>query len=157
MMKNNQAGFTLISVMIAMLIFFFGLLGLAGLYARTVPAVTQNQNIEVIASQGNGFWGIVQANPLILAALSANPTYTSANYGAAPVALQNWLQLILLPNSYAYLPNGSVQITTGNDPQGNACSTTSCSVTLSIKWDVIGNTQNASAQRTQTFSYQFGV
>ena len=158
MNKALQRGFSLINVLITVLVFSLGLLALGAVYGRLVDVQTQNQNLMWMAPWSNGFWGIVQANPGVLASLT-NVTYTSANVSAAPAPLQNWLgQVTTAASSPAALPNASVQIQTGPDAgTGNTCATaitspTGCSVTLTIRWSQNGTTQN----RSQIFYYQFG-
>lgn len=146
--------------MVAILIFSFGLLGLASLYSRFTSATTANQNLLQLAPWSNGFWGVVQANPAVLTAI--NGTYTIANITSAPVALQPWLSQVITTSQSPYaLPSASVTIATGPDAsRGTACSaTTGCTVTLTIQWAQNGsiNTDSTSVLRTQTFSYQFGL
>lgn len=164
MKQVRQDGFTLLSVMVAILIFSIGLLGLAGLYLRFTATVTQNQNITQIAPWGNSFWGIIQANPAVLTALNAQSpiTYTSANVSSAPPQLQSWLNEVLTSaNSLQALPNAQVTIKVGADSAtGTACAVlTGCSVQLTLVWTQYGNpTSGASgASRSQNFNFQFGL
>ena len=59
-------GFTLLSVLVAVVVFAFGLLGLGKAYVAITAAGTQNQNLSALASQSNAFWGVVQANASML-------------------------------------------------------------------------------------------
>ena len=160
MTAGRQQGFSLINVMVAILIFSFGLLGLVGLYSRFTSATSANQNLMQMAPWSNGFWGVVQANPAVLTTMSG--TYAIANITAAPATLQPWLRQVLdTGQSRNALPSASVTIATGPDAsRGTACSATNgCSVTLTIQWAQNGsvNTDGTSVLRTQTFSYQFGL
>ena len=152
-------GFTLLSVLVAMVVLAFGLLGLARTYLAVTAAASQNQNLSALASQSNAFWGVVQANPGMLTSLGG--TYTSANITSAPTALQPWLAQLLTTSTSA-LPQGSVTIATGPDAaSGAACSAAAgCSVTMTISWvqgGKPGGAGTADVSRSQVFYYQFGL
>ena len=161
--RRCAAGFTLLSVLVAMVILAFGLLGLARAYVAITAASTQNQNLSALAAQSNAFWGLVQANSLMLTGAPALAgSYTSANIATAPSALQPWLTQLLSATSPAALPQATVLIATGPDAaSGSACSlATGCSVTLTISW-VQGAKPGAAAltdiTRSQIFYFQFGL
>jgi Tfp pilus assembly protein PilV len=168
--RNNrhQAGLSLISVLVAIVIFSLGMLSIASIYTMAVPAVTANEAATDTAAFGNQFWALLQANPGLVGQLGTTTptTYTSANATSAPAALQPWLAGIFGPavfTSTAYagsqqtmLPNATVTITPGPGADGNACTaptptTTLCGVTLSIQWQ-----PNSQTTRTQTYNYQVG-
>ncbi len=164
---RSQRGFTLVSVLAAMAILGFGLLALAKAYLSVTLTSTQNQNINSLSSLGNGFWGVVQANPSILPAVAGS--YTSANIAAAPAALQPWLTEVILgaasPTGVVVapaLPSATVLVVTGPDVgTGAACSPTGCAVTVTISW-LQNATPGAAAgavgiTRSQIFNYQFGL
>ena len=145
---SRQSGFTLLNVLVASLIFGFGVLGLVRSFANVTSAATQNTNISALASLSNGFGAVLQANSGLLVNASFVNTYTQSNYATAPAALQPWLQ------QATALPNAQVQIATGPDSaSGAACAQyTGCTVTMVITWTQVGTTPN----RTQTFLYHLG-
>ena len=82
---------TLISVLVALLIFAFSLLALAGLYTRLVSAQLGNELTTSTQTIGNRFWALLQAHPGLVQALKAqgsSVTYTQASMGGAPAGLQ---------------------------------------------------------------------
>lgn len=148
-----QRGLSLISVLVAIVIFGLGMLSIASLYGLAVPAQTANQETIDTAAFGNQFWAILQANPQLVNQIGAPPTtvtYTKAS--GAPQALQPLLNNIF-NNPQTRLPLAQVAITTGNGAQGKVCTVTStqtaCGVKLVITW-------NSGAPRSQTFTYQLG-
>lgn len=161
--RPPQDGFTLLSILAAMVILAFGLLVLAKAYVGVTLAGTQNGIVSELAQQGNGFWGVIQANPVLLAPGSGLAgTFTSANIDTAPAPVQPWLTALLSTQANpSALPQGSVSITTGPDSaSGNACSSAGCSVSMVIRWNqtVRGNVPEPGAQtRSQAFSFQFGL
>lgn len=156
---DQQAGMSLLSVLVAILVFSLGMLSLASIYGLAVPAQTANQEATDTAAFGNQFWALLQANPGLVAQIgtpSATVQYTSTT--GAPTALQPLLNNIF-SNSQSLLPNASVSITTGPGADGNPCTTVVsppsalCGVTLVITWNP---TNKANGLRTQTFNYQVG-
>ncbi len=154
-------GFTLIEVLIALVVFALGMLGVAEIYARLIPVATSNQSVIDTAAIENQFWATLQANPAaVVNALgtSATTSYTQSNYTSAPGALQPWLTNIFA-NPQMQLPGASVAITTGTDALGDPCSVSSsnviCGVTLSMTWNNApgGGPINT---RSTTAQYQLG-
>jgi Tfp pilus assembly protein PilV len=148
-----QHGLSLISVLVAILIFGLGMLSIASLYGLAVPAQTANQETVDTAAFGNQFWAILQANPKLVNQIGAPPTtVTYKTASGAPQALQPLLNNIF-NNPQTRLPLAQVAITTGNGAQGKVCTVTptqtACGVTLVITW-------NSGAPRSQTFTYQLG-
>jgi len=153
--RAASAGFTLLSVLVAMLIMGFGLLGMVRATLAVTTATSQNETLSSMAALSNGFWGVVQANPNLLATSSFANTYTSSNYASAPtMPLQTWLGLVT-----STLPGAQVTIATGPDSASNAaCAVaTGCTVVLTLQWTQVGAPGVAAATRTQTFYYQFGL
>ncbi len=159
----RQAGISLISVLVAILVFALGTLSLASIYSLAVPSLSVNEQALDTAAFGNQFWGLLQANPTVISSIfgSSTPstgssvTYTAANYTNAPSLLQPWLGN-LFNNSGTLLPNASVTITAGQTADGTSCSAASptstlCGITMSLAWKPVG-----SATRTQNYSYQIG-
>ncbi|CAZ87535.1 putative Tfp pilus assembly protein PilV [Thiomonas arsenitoxydans] len=154
----NQAGMSLISVLVAIVIFGLGMLSIASLYSLAVPAQTANQEALDTAAFGNQFWAILQASPQVVSQLSAGVTqsYTSAS-ASAPAALQPWLANIFSTPSMM-LPGAKVTITTGAGADGNPCDVSNpnaplCGVTLTIAWAA---GKGGGGARSQTYQYQVG-
>ena len=115
--RPRQRGMTLISVLVSLLIFAFGLLSLAGLYARLLSAQTGNEMATSTQVFGNRFWALLQAHPGLVQALKAqgsSVTYTQASMGGAPAGLQPLLRDVFSSKSLS-LPDASVTITLGSD------------------------------------------
>ena len=163
-----QAGLSLISVLVAIVIFSLGMLSIASIYTLAVPAVTAYEAATDPAAFGNQFWALLQANPGLVGQLGTTTatTYTSTSATGAPAALQPWLASIFGPSvftgaTYAgtqqtMLPNASVTITPGPGADGNACTaptptTTLCGINLVITWQ-----PNSTTTRSQTYNYQVG-
>lgn len=159
---GRQAGLSLISVLVAIVIFSLGMLSIASIYTMAVPAVTANEAATDTAAFGNQFWALLQANPSLVNTLfGASPAsgtqkiYQSSNQSTAPTSLQPLLTNIF-SNGQTMLPNASVTITANNGADGNACSaatptTTLCGITLNIQWQ-----PNSTTTRSQTYNYQAG-
>ncbi|SCC91812.1 putative Tfp pilus assembly protein PilV [Thiomonas sp. X19] len=157
-----QAGLSLISVLVAIVIFSLGMLSIASIYTMAVPAVTANEAATDTAAFGNQFWALLQANPgLVNTLFGASPAsgtkvqYQVSSQSAAPTSLQPLLTNIF-SNGQTMLPNASVTITANNGADGNACSaatptTTLCGITLNIQWQ-----PNSTTTRSQTYNYQVG-
>ena len=158
----RQAGLSLISVLVAIVIFGLGMLSIASLYGLAVPAQTANEEALDTMAYGNQFWATLQASPQVVSQIGANTTasYTQANYAtAAPAALQPMLNSIFTPGKAMYLPAASVQITTQAGADGNPCNvatpaTPTCGVKLIIQWSA---GHGGGETRTQVFNYQVGL
>ena len=161
--RLRQAGLSLVSVLVAILVFALGTLSLASIYSLAVPAVSVNEQAVDTAAFGNQLWGLLQANPTVIASVfgSSSPstgtsvTYTASSYSGAPALLKPWLSN-LFANSATLLPNASVTLTAGQTADSTNCtaasaSNTLCGITMSLSWTPIGG-----ATRTQAFSYQIG-
>ena len=94
--RASSRGFTLLSVLVAMLLVGLGLLGMAKAMLGVTAASTQNQNVTSIAQFSNAFYGVVQSAPTMLVASSFQGTFTSANITSAqvptiqPVVVPSW-------------------------------------------------------------------
>jgi Tfp pilus assembly protein PilV len=159
---RRARGFTLVSVLVALVVSGLGVLAIVRLVTTATAASTQNQAIGQITSLGNSFWGVVQANPSLITTSAFNGTYTSANYTSAPTALQSWLSDALVgsttqPGIRPPLPTGtSITIATGVDPNGNACSLTNgCTVTLTFQWTQAAAQGTSASTRSQVLYFQF--
>ena len=71
MRRRQQSGTTLINLLVALLVFSMGLMGLGVSYGRLTQAANKNEDFVQMAGWSNSLWGMVQANPLILTALPA--------------------------------------------------------------------------------------
>lgn len=161
--SGRQHGLSLISVLVAIVVFALGMLTIASIYTLAVPAVTANAEAMDTAAFGNQFWSALQSTPGILNAMFGSQpsagtqvTYNAASYTSAPPALQPMLSNLFSP-SQMNLPHASVTITAQNGADGNPCSAPTppasplCGVTLLINW-----TPSSGTQRSQTFNYQVG-
>ena len=150
---------TLISVLVSLLIFAFGLLSLAGLYARLLSAQTGNEMATSTQVSGNRCGALLQALPGRVQALTAQSSsvpYTPASMGGAPAGLQPLLRDVFSSKALR-LPDASVTITLGSDARGQACTattpeTTVCGVGLRIDWPA----QDSGPQRRQSYAFQVG-
>ncbi len=154
----RQRGMSLISVLVAIVVFGLGMLSIASLYGLAVPAQTANQETLDTAALGNQFWAILQASPQVVSQIGAgvSQTYSSAS-SSAPAALQPWLTNIFNTPSMM-LPGAAVTITTGPGADGNPCDVSNpaaplCGVTLTIAWAA---GKGGGGARSQTFQYQVG-
>ncbi|OZB73282.1 MAG: pilus assembly protein PilV [Thiomonas sp. 14-64-326] len=157
----RQAGMSLISVLVAIVIFGLGMLSIASLYGLAVPAQTANEEAIDTAAIGNQFWSTLQASPQFIAQIGANTTatYSPSNYlSAAPTVLQPMLGSIFSSGQPMFLPGASVQITTKAGADGNPCDVSNpaaptCGVQMTIQW---ASGKGGGELRTQTFNYQVG-
>ena len=136
---NRQAGMGMISVLIALIILSFGILGLASMYAKTVPMPLQDRMAQRAAAAGQAFWATLQADP------QAWNSAAFSNLSSAPSALTSWATQ--LQNS---IPGVNATAVVRNDALGNACSANSCGVKLTITWNQFGGI------RQQVFYENFG-
>jgi type II secretory pathway pseudopilin PulG len=160
-----QTGMSLISVLVAILVFGLGMLSIASLYGLTVPAQTANEETLDTAAFGNQLWAVLQASPQIVSQIGANTTvtYNAGNYTSAPAPLQPMLGNIFRPGQPMYLPGSgtsgtTVQIKTQPGAEGLPCdvsvpSDPTCGVQMTIQW---GAGNGGGGQRTQIFNYQAG-
>lgn len=145
----RQSGFSLLNVLVAALIFGFGVLGIVRSFVGVTSAATQNSNVSALASLSDGFQAVVQANSAMLIDTSFPGSFTQSSYTTAPVALQPWLK-----QATSALPAANVTIATSADSASGApCDRhNGCTVTLTVVWTQVGGAGN----RTQTFLYHFG-
>jgi Tfp pilus assembly protein PilV len=149
MRPASQAGFTLLSVLVAVLLLGFGLLTVGKSYLSLVNGATQNQDISALAELSNEFWGAAQASPAVLDTLAAGPlTYTAANKETAPAALRPWLMHLV-----AAMPDAQVNLSTGAGCSASA----GCAVTVTVSWGQSLGNGSAPVQRQQRFDYQFKI
>lgn len=154
--RLRQAGFTLLSVLIAVLLMGIGLLAIARTMVNITAGVTQNQNVASLATLSNQFWGVVQGNRTLLTTGMAG-SYTSTSAAVAYAPLQTWISSVT--NG---LPSGTVQIQSFAPAAGSGTTCTagtagamSCTVVVTITWAQVATTGIAASTRTQTFYYEF--
>ena len=158
--RRGQRGFTLITVLIAIFLFGFGLLAVMRSLGSVTGGATQNQNVATTASLSNAFWGVVQANPTLVTNSAFQNTYTTANISSAPSALQPWLYSLTDTGKATAtgLPGASAKVETFADAAGigSTCTVASgCTVKLTLQWSQPGSATVTT--RTQIFYYQFGL
>jgi type IV pilus assembly protein PilV len=141
--RRSQLGVGLLDALVAMLIFSFGLLGLAALYVRSAPAPFENQTVISIQTQADSLMSALASNPGALSSLNISSVNTAANM---PAWLQGWFA-----QAQAQVPSLTVSITPGPDAMGNACSTQSCGISATLAW------QQGNTQRSQVFNGQIGI
>lgn len=107
MNPNQEKGFALLEVLIAILIFTIGVLGLIGVQASSIKATVESKNrseATLIANQVIGdIWTQMGSGTALT---SFNGTYSSASNSGTL-----WAKTVL-----AALPNGSIQVT-ANPPE----------------------------------------
>ncbi len=134
----------LIEVLVAMLIFSLGLLALAAIYVRTAPAPLQDADAMAVQAAADSGMTALAADPAALPSISVSGATTAS---AMPTsALAAWYSA-----ASSGLPGFTVSIKSTNDAVGNACSSTSCGITLTIGWTQMGD------QRSQVFYGQVGI
>lgn len=99
-LARRAAGMTLIEVLVALLIFSFGVLGLVGLQGRALQYSTSAQDSNRAA---------LLANEMVFQMLNAN-TVDPANAATATAAYAAWQARVADPSQYG-LPNGSGSVT----------------------------------------------
>lgn len=126
--QKAQAGVSLISVMIAVLVFSFGTLALLAGYVKAIGVSADNRYFTDASILAESMRSAVAANPSTLLPLVNN--FSSANTQTNTV-LSNWVSQLT-----STLPSGSASARTIN-PNTNAavsCTTAPCTVELTINW-----------------------
>jgi len=140
-----QRGIGLIDALVAMVIFSFGLMGLAALYASSAPVPYENQSVMTLQAQADSLMTTLATNPGALSALNVTGVTTASNM---PGWLQGWFTQA---QAQLNAPGFEVTITPGPDASGNACSAQSCGITVTLGWTQMG------LSRTQVFHGQIGI
>lgn len=143
--RPRQRGASLIEVLVSLLIFSFGLLGLAALYVRAAPAPYENQTVIAVQSAADSLMAVLAEDPDALSSLSVSNVSSPKNMPGTP-PLDAWLA-----QAQVAVPSLSVTITPGADALGNSCTQFSCGITAVLSWT------DGSVQRSQTFHGQIGI
>jgi Tfp pilus assembly protein PilV len=138
----RQRGVGLVDALAALLVFSFGLLALAELYMNALIVPVADQQVVAVQNQALGLMSVLQSDPSAVPSLSVSGVSSASGM---PSWLQGWFA-----QSAAQLPGLSVTIATGKDAAGNACSATSCGITLTLGW------KQGSQTRSQVFNGQVG-
>ncbi len=103
-MRPTSKGFSLIEVLVAMTIFSVGLLGLLGMYARSVTGYSDAKYRTDAALLADSLINDIWVN-------RANMASYAYNGGTASPAVQLWLNDV-----QSSLPNGNATVTVGGVP-----------------------------------------
>ena len=141
-LARRQRGVGLIDALAAMLVFSFGLLALAELYMNALVVPVADQQVVAVQNQAQSLMATLQSQPSSVPSLSVSAVSSASSM---PGWLQNWFT-----QSSAQLPGLTVTIATGADAAGNACSSTSCGITLTLGW------KQGAQTRSQVFNGQIG-
>jgi Tfp pilus assembly protein PilV len=141
---KTQQGFNLINVLIALLVFTFGMLSLAGAYLKVSANQGENEYFTSAGVLAESLCSTLSASPSLLAQMynfSSATTQTST-------ALADWVTQLK-----AALPHGSASATATNGAGATCSATTVCTtpsiVTLTITWQ-------KKLSHTQTYVLQVG-
>lgn len=141
--SRKQRGFSLLDVLIALLIFSMGMLGLSSLYVRAAAQPMENGHVVTSQLAAQALLATLRVNPSVLPLqLSAANSASSLPAGALASWFAQYSQL---------LPGLQVSLVSQSDATGAACSSGSCGVQLTLSW------LQAGSRRTQTFHGQIGL
>jgi type IV pilus assembly protein PilV len=160
MIARRHAGYTLLEVLIALLVFSIGLLGLAAMLVSAVKgnhqAYHHSQAVFVAEAMSDG----MRAN---LEAVNAD-SYNTGGYittyagGACTVCtapqlaardLAAWAQM-----ANRRLPNGAINIACdGSTPIGFGAAGYNGICTINVRWDATGDVGQSQASSQQTFTW----
>ncbi len=141
--QGSQRGFTLLDVLIAMLVFSLGMLGLSAMYVRAAAQPFGNAHAAESQLAAQALLAVVRTNPTMLP-LQLNQV--SAASSLSDPALAAWF------TQYAQaLPGLQVSLVSQADANGTPCSSSSCGVRLTLSW------LQGSSRRQQVFDGQIGL
>ncbi len=144
----RECGMTLVEVLAAILIFTFGLLSVAKLYASLMSAHISNEQITAVQTYGNRFWAVLQASPDALGCSTTAQSLsfeTAAQVSGAPPGLQSLLNEIMAEKSPLGAPSVSIVLSALGSQEGE------CEATVNVAW-----TSQSGGARSQTFTFQVG-
>ena len=141
-LARRQLGVGMIDAMVALVVFSFGLIALADFYMNGSTAPDQNLVTASVQVAATSFFTDAGVDSSVLP-LSLNNVSTAS--GMPDAEMSNWFS-----QAQQNIPGLSVSVISGPDGAGNACSTTSCGLTLTISWTQMGQT------RSQVFYGQAG-
>ena len=150
-MKTTQAGFSLLEALVAMIVIFIGVLGMAGIQMKSAAMTDTARYQSLAALIASSVSAQMQANPVYWLAASGTVSVTGSSVSGGPVAGIAYLDLQSFGQNIAsVLPGGTGQISC----TPNASGTNSCSISLS--WSEknisISNTIGASGLLAQQYS-----
>lgn len=140
--QRRQRGVGLIDALVALLVFSFGMLALTSLYVNARVTPLADRQVIMVQTQAASLMAVLQSDPVAVPSLSVSAVTSQSSM---PSWLQNWFA-----QASAQIPGLSVTIATGADAAGNACSSMSCGITVTLGW-----TQGA-LTRSQVFNGQIG-
>lgn len=141
--RRGQGGFTLLDVLIAMLVFSLGMLGLSAMYVRAAAQPFDNAHVAEAQMAAQALLATVRTNPSLLP-LQLQQVGSPA--GLSAPALADWFT-----QYSSMLPGLQVSVTSQADASGNACGSSSCGLRLTVSW-LQGQTR-----RQQVFDAQVGL
>lgn len=132
-LSRIQSGFTLLEVMIAMVIFSIGLLGLAGLQARGIQSTGMSQGRSIAILQAYDMADRIRANPTgrtngdyDAIALGIPAAMDCINLQCTPTELATFDAFEWKRNNVAVLPSGEGTV---------AVDATGTQFTITVMWD----------------------
>lgn len=166
---SRQRGFSLIEVLVAVLIFSIGLLGLASLMIMSTRSDQAAYMRTQVAFLAQSMADRMSANPVGVWNGNYNTTYPNtttqtcdATTGCSPANLANYDQQMWSAQLNTFLPNPSAQITCTN-PTAYTPSTSQLNLRppyggncyMTIQWQERGVGPNKQQSTTQKFGWNF--
>lgn len=137
--KNNQAGFSLIEVLVTMLILSFGLLGIAGLMVSGVSNAASSEATSKASLLAADMADRIRANPVV--ALSATSEYITTYLDTPPVSPST----IALKDKKEWLDALAAQLPLGDGKITSTVGAGSRKLEIEVRWsNCLGTLSNAS-------------
>lgn len=145
--KRQQTGISLISVLVAILIFSFGSVALVNVYVKNRAAITDNQTYQTANNLAESLRGLLASSNSQL--ITVNGLNTNTYLVTNTTLLGTWANRVKneLPSG-----NGTVVVVdpkTLNTTGSNCAANTPCTLRLTLTW-------KRDIQRTQTYLLQIG-